>query len=279
MKAILLPTDFSTFSINAIHYAINMFKEESCNFYLLNVQKASSFISDDLMVMSSSTTIYETLISAAKKSMDNVILKIKDEYKNEKHQFHSIVDYDNLIDSINQISKIHDIDLIVMGTKVSSGIESVLFGSNTAHAMQQCNVPVLAIPKGCKFNGLEKVLFTTNHLSLHSKEEFKILTYLKSLFGFELEVLHLKDELNYPNEVLNNKVLFKKHFSNAIYTSIEVDNKNMFKKVNQYIVDNRFDLFVMVRTKHSYMDRLLTRYPVERFGLKIHKPFLVINKV
>ena len=123
------------------------------------------------------------------------------------------------------------------------------------------------------------MLFTTNHLSLHSKEEFKILTYLKSLFGFELEVLHLKDELNYPNEVLNNKVLFKKHFSNAIYTSIEVDNKNMFKKVNQYIVDNRFDLFVMVRTKHSYMDRLLTRYPVERFGLKIHKPFLVINKV
>lgn len=279
MKAILLPTDFSTISINAIHYAINMFKEESCDFYLLNVQKASSFISDDMMVMSSSTTIYETLISAAKKSINNIILKIKAKYNNEKHQFHSIVDYDNLIDSINQISKIHNIDLIVMGTKGASGIESVVFGSNTAHAMQQCNIPVLAIPDGCKFKGLKKVLFTTNHLSLHGMEELKTLVYLKSLFGFSMEILHIKDELNCTNEVLSNEVLFKKHFNDATYTSIEVNNKRMFEKVNRYIVDNHFDLFAMVSTKHSYIDRLITRYPVETFGLRIHTPFLVMNKI
>ncbi|MBU3821548.1 universal stress protein [Flavobacteriaceae bacterium XHP0103] len=279
MKAILLPTDFSKISINAIHFAIDMFREESCDFYLLNVQKASSFISDDMMVMSSSTTIYETLVSAAKKSIDNIILKIKTKYGNDKHQFHSIVDYDNLINSINQSSKTHNIDLIVMGTKGSSGLESVLFGSNTAHVMQQCDVPVLAIPSDCKFKGFNKVLFTTNHLSLHGIDELKSLLYLKSLFNFKLEILHIKDELNSTNEVLSNEVLFKKYFSEATSTSIEVSNKKMFEKVNQYIVENKFDLFVMVSTKHSYIDRLLTRYPVETFGLKIHTPLLVMNKV
>ena len=278
MKAILLPTDFSKISINAIHYAIAMFEKESCDFYLLNVQKASSFISDDMMLMSSSTTIYETLISAAKKSTENIIAKIKAKYGNENHRFHSIVDYDSLIDSINQTSKIHNIDLIVMGTKGASGLESVLLGSNTAHAMQQCNVPVLAIPDGCKFKGFNKVLFSTSHLSLHGIEELKPLQYLKSLYGFKLEILHIKDEHNSTNEVLSNEVLFKKYFSDATYTYMEVSSKKMFEKVSQHIIENKIDLFAIVSTKHSYLDRLLNRYPVETFGLKIHTPFLVMNK-
>ena len=59
--------------MNAINYAMELFKNESCHFYILNVQKASSFISDDMMAVGSSTTIYKTLIDAAKKSIDNII--------------------------------------------------------------------------------------------------------------------------------------------------------------------------------------------------------------
>ena len=36
MKNILLPTDFSDNSWNAIQYAVELFKDEKCNFFLLN---------------------------------------------------------------------------------------------------------------------------------------------------------------------------------------------------------------------------------------------------
>ena len=36
MKNILLPTDFSDNSWNAIKYAFNLFKNEKCKYYLLN---------------------------------------------------------------------------------------------------------------------------------------------------------------------------------------------------------------------------------------------------
>ena len=49
MKSILLPTDFSKNSINAIEYAVNLFKDEPVEFFVLNIQKASTFVSDDLM--------------------------------------------------------------------------------------------------------------------------------------------------------------------------------------------------------------------------------------
>ena len=42
MKTILLPTDFSDNSWNAIEYALNFYKELNCNFYLLHVSKVSN---------------------------------------------------------------------------------------------------------------------------------------------------------------------------------------------------------------------------------------------
>ena len=69
MKAILLPTDFSKNSMNAIEYAVSLFENETCEFYVLNIQKASAFVSDDFMAVSSSATIYNTIIDTAKKSL------------------------------------------------------------------------------------------------------------------------------------------------------------------------------------------------------------------
>ncbi|WP_299528057.1 universal stress protein, partial [uncultured Lutibacter sp.] len=37
MKNILLPTDFSENSWNAIKYALELYKKTACNFYLLHV--------------------------------------------------------------------------------------------------------------------------------------------------------------------------------------------------------------------------------------------------
>ncbi|WP_100614607.1 universal stress protein [Confluentibacter citreus] len=278
MKTILLPTDFSKNSINAIQYAIDMFQNTNCDFYLLNVQKASSFISDDIMVMSSSTTIYQTLISAAKKSIDNIILKIKAKHLNDKHQFHSIVDYDNLIDSINQVSKIHHVDLIVMGTKGASGLEKVIFGSNTVHVMQRCHVPILAIPDNCKFNGLHKVLFTTNHLELYGVEELKWLKDFNSLYNSELEILHIKDENHTTYEVFNNEVIFKNHFPHANHNYIHINSKDVFDIIKKHIIENHIAMFAMLSAKHSFLERLFTRQPIETFGFKIDIPFLVLNK-
>ena len=42
MKTILLPTDFSDNSWNAIEYALNLNKDTDCNFYLLHVSKLSN---------------------------------------------------------------------------------------------------------------------------------------------------------------------------------------------------------------------------------------------
>jgi len=62
MKSILLPTDFSENSKNAIEYAMRLFENEQCTFYVLHVQKASHYATDDLMAAPANTSITNKFI-------------------------------------------------------------------------------------------------------------------------------------------------------------------------------------------------------------------------
>ena len=277
MKSILLPTDFSNNSINAINYALELFKDERCEFYILNVQKASSFVSDDLMTMQSSTTIYQNLIESAKTSIKNIIADIKKKYKSENHIYHSIVDYDNFIDSINQVIKAKNICLVVMGTKGATGAEKVIFGSNTVRVMQRCNSPVLAIPDNCKFRNLERIAFTSNYLTFYKKEELKPLITLAEKFNSKIDVLHLTKGEHLTAGQENNRAFLDECFFNLNHEFINFSNTDLFETVKHYIQFHDISLLAMMSRKHSFLERLFTKHNVETFAFKVSVPFLVME--
>lgn len=278
MKAILLPTDFSNNSINAINYAVKLFESIPCDFYLLNVQKASSFISDDMMTVSSSTTIYNTLIDAAKKSITNIISQIENKFKNKNHSFHSVVDYDNFVDSINQTCENYDIDLIVMGTKGASGLEKVLFGSNTVHVIQRSKRPVLAIPNGSVFKGLEAIGFTCSFSSTYSLNDFKALKDLVKIYKSKLEVLHVIEEHDYEEQVAQNIDFFQKNFPLIAYHRITSNDKNIYNSIHDFSVENNISMVAMLSKKHSFFNRLFSKHAVETFAFNVDIPLLVLKQ-
>ena len=277
MNAILLPTDFSKNSLNAIHYAMNLFENESCQFYILNVQMASSFISDDLMTMSSSATIYQTLISTAKKSIKNLIHDVETKYNNEKHEFISIVDYDNFADAINQICESKSIDLIIMGTKGATGAQKVIFGSNTARIMEKCCTPVLAIPNGCSFTEIDKIAFTSNFSSLYNSTELKPLLEIAKRYNSKIDILHLIEKKQLSQIQINNKAFLESCLKKITHEFIDLESEDIFKTVQDYIVNHDIKLLAMKSKKHSFFDRLFARHLVETFAFNIDIPFLVIE--
>jgi len=277
VKSILLPTDFSKNSINAINYAMALFKNESCEFYVINIQKASSFVSDDLMTMSSSATIYNTLIDVAKKSIKNIISNAEENFCNNRHRFYSVVDYDNFVDGINQICEEKSINLIVMGTKGASGIKKMIFGSNTVHLMKRCNVPVLAIPDGCNFSGLNSVAFTSNYKTIHSNRELSPLVDILKLYNSKLEVLHLSDENYLSRNHENNRTILDSCFSNINHEFVDLEGNSVFKTIKSYIGENDIKMLAMMSEKYSFLEHLFTSHLEENFAFKIDIPFLVME--
>lgn len=277
MKNILLPTDFSKNSMNAIHFAMDLLRGETCHFYILNVQKASSFISDDMMTVSTSTTIYTTIINAAKKSLDNIISICKTDYANEDYIFHPLVDYDNFIDAIKQVSKINNIDLIIMGTKGASGLTKKLFGSNTVRVIQRCKSPVLAIPDKCRFKDLNQIAFTTNNLPLFNLTELKPLKDLQSKYHSSLCILHVADENHLAQNQSINEDFFKTYFTDARHDFVDSNAHDIYHAIQHYLKDNNIKMLAMMSKKHSFVERLFTEHLVETFAFKIDIPFLVMH--
>ena len=49
MKKILIPTDFSENSWNAIKYAVAFFKKTKCTFYILHIASTEDVVIDDAL--------------------------------------------------------------------------------------------------------------------------------------------------------------------------------------------------------------------------------------
>ncbi|WP_242158594.1 universal stress protein [Aestuariivivens sediminis] len=276
MKSILLPTDFSKNSLNAINFAMTFFKNQECHFYIINVQKASSFISDDMMVVSSSATIYNTIVDAAKKSIRNIITNIKKKYHNSKHTFHSIVDYDNFTDALNQVCDAHDIDLILMGTKGASGLERVIFGSNTIHVIQRCTTPVLVVPDGYKFTDLSKIVFATTNLEPFAIEDMQLLKEWVRLYHSNLSILHIADQNHRAYESYDNHDFFNTNFENANHDYIDTTQKDILGEIYTYIHLNKTKMLVIKNKKYSFVQRLFASNSLENLAFKIDIPFFVL---
>lgn len=219
------------------------------------------------------------MVYTAKKSISNIITQVKKSSKNKTHSFYSLVDYDNFIDAINQTSKTYSIDLIIMGTKGSTGIEKVLFGSNTVHVMQRCDVAVLAIPSGCKFVQLDTIAFISSFKSTYFMKYLKPLQYFVSAFNSKLKILQLIEDRNFEEKCDETLAFFNKNFSQVSFSSVELNNENFYNTIHNYIIENNVKLIAMLNRKQSFINRLFSRDSVETLAFKIEFPFLVVHNI
>ncbi|TXE16079.1 universal stress protein [Psychroserpens burtonensis] len=277
MKKILLPTDFSENSINAIHYALEFFKNEACEFYVLNVQKVSSFVSDDLISMKPSDTIFNSLISSSIEQIKLLINNLENTFGNGLHVFKSNVDYDNFIDAINQLVDIEDIELIVMGTRGNSKLDKRIFGSNTIRVIQRCSCSVLVIPNDYKYSEIKDIVFPTNYYSEYKPNDLSTLVGLANKYDYVVHVIHVKDSEHLTGNQENNRAFLDVCFTNIDHSFLELDQGNLYNVITKHIVENSIDLLAMMSRRHSFLERLFITHPVERFTFDLKVPLLVME--
>ncbi|WP_298903068.1 universal stress protein [uncultured Psychroserpens sp.] len=277
MKNILLPTDFSENALNAIHYAMSFYQYEPCKFYLLNVQKVSSFVTDDLMAMRPSDTLFNSLIDASMKRLEILITELEEQYANVLHEFEPKVDYDNFIDAIQQVVNKNQIDMIVMGTRGASIIGKKLFGSHTVSVFQRCSCPVLAIPNDYNYRTIKTVAFTSNYYTAYNSEDLLPLINLVEHHNYDVHIIHVKEAERLSEYQENNRAFLDSCFSNVNHSFIMLEEERLFDAVTNYMTANNIDLLAMMSRKHSFLERLFITHPAESFAFNLKVPLLVME--
>lgn len=194
MKKILVPTDFSDLANSALDLAAAMASKIKSEVFLMNVLEYPASPAFNVMGINAVNNVDNTYIVEIIDRIKEQLEKIKN---NEKYQHIKIttdVQVGSAFRSITEDIKKHGIELVIMGTKGSGGLEGALIGSNTEKVVRLAKCPVLTIKRSVDPDSIKEIVFATN-LTEDQEDLIIELKKLQVLFGARIHVV----KINTPN--------------------------------------------------------------------------------
>lgn len=275
MKNVLLPTDFSKNSYQAMDYAMKYFKGAEVNFVVLNIQKSSEYIMDDLMSASPGTSIHEAISGDNREKLDKLVAQYRATYAREDFHFVAIFDFDVFIDAIAQTVESKNIDLIVMGTNGASGAREAVFGSNTLQVIRKINCPVLAVPEDYQFQSLTKVMLTVINEEYPSFDAVKPLLRLLNVHELTLHVLHITDKTLTDERLAEAEVT--KLFPDATIRNHYIEDIPVPMAISSFTQLIKVDMHCILIEQKSFIERFFHGSDTSRISYGSEVPLLVIH--
>lgn len=138
---ILVPTDFSDQSNNALNYARELARGTGATLHIVHVVEPTVYPADWGYSQVGFVDLEQELRTAAEKELG----KMHEQLQSEKFSVVSAVLGGRASDEIIKYANDHNIDLISIATHGRSGIEHLLFGSTTERVLRKATCPVLAV--------------------------------------------------------------------------------------------------------------------------------------
>lgn len=275
MKKILLPTDFSENSFNAVQYALNIFKQEKCEFYVLNTYLPVIYDPQLLIMEQADYLLEEVYKKSAEMKLSRFIKKLE-KYAGKNHSFKQLTSFNMLIPAIQEVAAEKGIYMVIMGTKGATGAREILWGSNTVHALKSLRCPLLIIPDDYDYKEPKHILLPTDYRFNYPLEILKIVKDICDQHQSKIHVLHVFLDKHENHEITNSKKLLAHELEEYKHEFHTIEGKSLVKAILEFEKDYDIDILVMVNNKHSFFRNLLFTSPVNKIGFHTKNPFLVL---
>lgn len=277
MKHILLPTDFSDNSWNAIKYALQLFKNDECTFHLLNTYTPVVYHVEYVLGYPAQFGLGDSIRTTAQENLTKMISKISEEIENNpKHQFKTQARFDSIISGVRDYLDENSIELIIMGTKGATGAKEILFGSNTVHIFKEIKCPVLAIPSNFTYESPHEILFPTDFGVNYNNSQLKIIKDIAISNHSRINTMHISTGYDLTEKQKKNKSDLEVILNNIAFLFHDVRSMNITDAINHFQIKHKINLLVMINNKHSFFENLFFKNTISQIGFHLNIPFLVI---
>lgn len=275
MKRIVVPTDFSASATSAMNYAVEMAKEIGAAVHLYHVYQVPVAVSDVPVVIVS----VEELKKNAEEQLEYLKKGLEHITSDKPVTVTTEATMGNTVDELEELCKRMHPFMVVMGSRGSTGMERILFGSTTLTAIKHLTCPVIVVPPGSNYKGIKKVGFACDFRKVIETTPTHYIEELVRLFGASLHVLnvdyenkHFKPET--PEESLYLHTLLKD--LNPQYHFIE--EKDIEDGINKFAEENNLDLVITIPKKHKLLDGLFRKSSTRQLVFESHIPVLCIHE-
>lgn len=271
---ILVPTDFSPCSINAIRIAVDLCKRTGADLHLVNAIHVPTPHID----MGGEALIepvlrgYEEEVERKFNALDDEIPGLKD----VKHDHKAFVSF--TIDAIYTAIETKHIDLVVMGTKGSHDKLEKMLGGISSEVIRIAEVPVLVVPENVKSFYPKKIAFAADFEKIDSLGGLEPLKYLISLFNSEVVIVNVTENDKFPFSKLVEGFKMDKFFKSIPHTFKTVHSDNVKEGLFKFIVDSNVDMVVMVPRKHTLFERIFKSSATKKVAMEVTVPLLTFHE-
>lgn len=275
MKTIIIPTDFSPSSTNALHYGIEMARSINASLLLFHVYQVPVSYSDVPIMLVS--------VDELKKTAEERLQLLKSEVEHissGKIKVYTETLMGNLSDELETLCNKIKPFAVVMGSRGSSGIERVLFGSNTLSAIRHLTWPVIAIPPGSIYgNGIRKVGFACDFKKVVQSTPAGLIKEMVKAFGAELHVLNVDyRDRHFTPETPEQSALLHTMLEELKPVYHFVENKEVEKGIEEFTEKNNIDLVIAIPKKHHLLEGLFSQSSTKQLVFHSHVPVMCIHE-
>lgn len=279
MKRILMLTDFSENSWNAIRYALSMFKNIDCTFYLLTVNLLPSYTGAQTSVRINQEKLRKSVLKQSEADLQDLLKRVEKSLPNSKHRFVTNAVYGSFVDTVKKSVANYNIELIVMGTKGASGLKKIIVGSNTAAVISKVDCPLLAVPENATYEKPREITFVTDFKVAYGHKMLNTLKEIVTLNNTSLSILNVLEKgKDFNDEQTSNKRYLTDYLNNLEHGLYTLSNAEVDEAVQCFVESRNVHMIVMVAKDRSFLQKILIKPTVKNISYHIEIPFLVLHE-
>ena len=299
-KKILIPVDFSDYSIQACEIGFNYAKEINAEVIIMHVFFAPSFSSSislgDPFFMNDSFTYPTAPVSDMKeKEPDGILKKTKEELKKFANSIQEKIKSKEWPDipfstklreglpeeEILSYSKKHHLTLIIMGTRGKNQKDVDLIGSVTAEVIERIKVPIFAIPEKTPFRNFSKVKRIAFGTSFDQRDFIAFDTLFKMFQHYDIEffLFHITHKQDTWNEIklAGIKDYFAKQYPDIKVKYDILDAYDFALNLDKFIQDNEIDIISLSTYRRNLFTRVFNPSVARKMLFHTDTPLLAIR--
>jgi len=287
INRILVPVDFSSYSLNAACYAAHVAKQKGAEITLIHVYfnpitnpiSYDHFYSFPANVAETLNEIVENASELMKEFRERLNIYLVD------HDLSAIQMKTEVIggiaeEAILDFAEAGRYDMMVVGIRGKDSSEN-WFGSFMAEIINKSTIPVLAVPglASYKKSMFKRLMYATNFDKSDGKAIQKLIEIAKPL-ETHISIVHIDETSDNPFINFDLAHFREKYVGNVGPVEMDFDlivNKNRSRGIENYIIDKKIDVIAITSRKRNIITSLFRPSLTKELLFRLEIPMLIFH--
>lgn len=270
---LVLLTDFSPLSKVAMTYALKMAGPLGATFTILNIVRLEGMPKANLRLRQ----IEKNLVEIAEQEGAALVEELRKQVKgNYTLQFRAIRAH-TVSEMVKRYIDKNPTNMVVMGLQGASALKKARLGGTTVSVIDECKVPVLAIPAYAQYTDMKNIVYASDMKNV--KKELDTIVEFARIFGSNVHMIHVAPAIDKKIEAAGisiDEIVQKYNYNKVSFKLILEDD--VTKAIGNYISQTKADILTTFTHKLSLEEKIFGRSVTRKLAYQGTIPLLAVKR-